>query len=105
MTPTTSTPSELGAASCSPLFEVALTYAEWLDIVKQKAFSMPHVIAYNIEQEQWVLMQANLISHRDNVDCLLRLVQAQVAAHLANKPFPASPGTAQQSSNRLSNED
>ncbi len=72
------TPKASASAACSPFLAVPLTEAEWLDLIKRETALYPEIFHFNIENQQWDLMDKNLSEMLESIQRVRRYLEAKL---------------------------
>lgn len=72
------TPKASSSAQCSPFLAVPLTEAEWLALIKRETALFPQIFQFNIENEQWGLMDKNLAEMSHSIETVRRILSAKL---------------------------
>ncbi len=71
--------SRSSTLSCSPFLTVSLTEAEWLDLLKRETALYPEIFRFNIENQQWDLMEKNLLQLAESIEQVRRILGAKLS--------------------------
>ena len=88
------TPNASSSAPCSPFLAVPLTEAEWLELIKRETSPYPQIFQFNIENEQWGLMDKNLADLSESIARVRRFLGVKLNAANADgdgRREPAPP--------------
>ncbi len=55
-----------------------LTEAEWLELIKRETALYPQIFQFNIENEQWGLMDKNLAEMSQSIETVRRILSAKL---------------------------